>query len=170
MKRARAHAAHYDRRVPHPPPALTRRTLLASSTQLAAVLASAGLLPAPAQAQAPAYLSAAFDARTIAEATRALAASAPVESRDVAITGPDIAEDGALVPVGVSTALPGVRRLLILVEKNPAVLAALTKLVAQFPKLEIDTLVTSNAGIDIIGALDVANPFSANQQMSDTNG
>lgn len=55
------------------PPALTRRALLASSTQLAAVLASAGLLPAPAQAQAqaqaPGYLAAAFDARTIAEAT-----------------------------------------------------------------------------------------------------
>jgi len=113
--------------VPHPP-ALTRRTLLASSTRLAAVLASAGLLPAPARAQAPGYLVAAFDARTIGEATRALAASAPVESRDVAITGPDIAEDGALVPVGVSTGLPGVRRLLILVEKNPAVLAALFEL------------------------------------------
>ena len=113
--------------MPHAP-APTRRALLASSAQLAAMLAAAGLLPAPASAQAPGYLAGAFDARTIAEATRALAVSAPVESREVSVTAPDIAEDGALVPIGAATALPGVRRLLILVEKNPAVLAALFEL------------------------------------------
>jgi sulfur-oxidizing protein SoxY len=48
-----------------------------------------------------------------------------VVSRDVVITGPDIAENGAVVPVGVSTALPGVKRLLLLVEKNPSVLSAI---------------------------------------------
>jgi sulfur-oxidizing protein SoxY len=47
-----------------------------------------------------------------------------VESKDVTITGPDIAENGAVVPVGVATALPGAKRLLLLVEKNPNVLAA----------------------------------------------
>ena len=109
-------------------PAPTRRALLASSAQLAAVLASAGLVPARARAQAPGYLAAAFDARTIADATRALAAAAPVESREVSLSAPDIAEDGALVPIGAATTLPGVRRLLILVEKNPAVLAALFEL------------------------------------------
>ena len=40
------------------------------------------------------------------------------------MTGPDIAENGAVVPVGASTALPGVKRMLLLVEKNPAVLTA----------------------------------------------
>jgi sulfur-oxidizing protein SoxY len=48
----------------------------------------------------------------------------PVESKDVTITGPDIAENGAVVPVACATALAGVKRLLLLVEKNPAVLAA----------------------------------------------
>jgi sulfur-oxidizing protein SoxY len=43
----------------------------------------------------------------------------------VTVTGPDIAENGAVVPVGASTSLPGVKRLLILVEKNPAVMAAM---------------------------------------------
>jgi sulfur-oxidizing protein SoxY len=47
-----------------------------------------------------------------------------VESKDVTITAPDIAENGAVVPVGAATALPGVKRLLLLVEKNPAVLSA----------------------------------------------
>jgi len=49
----------------------------------------------------------------------------PVESKDVVLTGPDIAENGAVVPVAVSTSLPGVKRLLVLVEKNPNVLSAI---------------------------------------------
>ena len=41
------------------------------------------------------------------------------------ITGPDIAENGAVVPVGCSTTLAGVKKLMILVEKNPNMLCAM---------------------------------------------
>ena len=99
----------------------TRREVLKRSAGVAAMLGAAGLLPQPAQA---AWSQAAFEAKTIAEALKALGAGAPVESKDVTLTGPDIAENGAVVPVGCSTALPGVKRLLLMVEKNPAVLAA----------------------------------------------
>ncbi len=102
----------------------TRRQLLSRSAQLAGMLAALGLLPGFAQAQASGYNTAAFDAKTMAEAMKALGASAPTESKDVTITAPDIAENGAVVPVGAATALPGVKRLLLLVEKNPAVLSA----------------------------------------------
>jgi len=100
---------------------LNRRTLLTHSTKVAALLASAGLLPQFAHA---AYNAAAFEMKTMAELVKLLGGSAPIESKDVTITGPDIAENGAVVPVGASTALPGVKRLLILVEKNPSVLSA----------------------------------------------
>ena len=100
----------------------TRREMLARSAQVASLLAAAGLLPQAAQA---AWSQAAFDSKTMADAAKALGGSAPVESKDVTITGPDIAENGAVVPVGCSTALPGVKRLLLLVEKNPSVLAAM---------------------------------------------
>jgi sulfur-oxidizing protein SoxY len=43
----------------------------------------------------------------------------------VTITGPDIAENGAVVPIGVATTLPGVKRLMVMVEKNPSVLSAI---------------------------------------------
>jgi sulfur-oxidizing protein SoxY len=56
---------------------------------------------------------------------KALGAATPVESKDVTITGPDIAENGAVVPIGAASSLPGVKRLLMMVEKNPAMLAAL---------------------------------------------
>ncbi len=103
----------------------TRRTLLARSAHVAAVLATAGLLPGVARAQAAAWNTAAFDAKTMAELMKAMGAGAPVESKDVTITGPDIAENGAVVQVGASTTLPGCKRLLISVEKNPAMLSAI---------------------------------------------
>ncbi|MBP6776031.1 MAG: thiosulfate oxidation carrier protein SoxY [Piscinibacter sp.] len=99
----------------------TRREMLARSAAVASLLAGAGLLPQAAQA---AWAQAAFEAKSVADALKALGAGAPVESKDVTLTGPDIAENGAVVPVGCSTALPGVKRMLLLVEKNPAVLAA----------------------------------------------
>jgi sulfur-oxidizing protein SoxY len=102
----------------------TRRDMLAHSAQVAALLAGAGMLPSLAQAQAK-YESGAFEAKSIADVVKALGASAPAESKDVTLTAPDIAENGAVVPVAVATTLPGVKRLLIMVEKNPTTLSAM---------------------------------------------
>jgi sulfur-oxidizing protein SoxY len=99
----------------------TRREVLARSTAVVGLLAAAGMWPIGAQAAWP---QAAFDAKTLADAVKALGGAAPAESKDVTITGPDIAENGAVVPVGCATALPGLKRMLLLVEKNPSVLAA----------------------------------------------
>ena len=99
----------------------TRREMLAQSATVAGLLASVGMLPATAQA---AWTAAAFESKTLADAVKALGGAAPVESKDVTVTGPDIAENGAVVPVGCSTALPGVKRMMLMVEKNPSVLAS----------------------------------------------
>ncbi|MDO9090393.1 MAG: thiosulfate oxidation carrier protein SoxY [Burkholderiaceae bacterium] len=101
---------------------LNRREVLSHSATVAGLLATAGLLPTQAQA---AFNAAAFEVKTMAELVKMLGGSAPVESKDVVVTGPDIAENGAVVPVGVSTTLPGAKRLLLLVEKNPSVLSAM---------------------------------------------
>jgi sulfur-oxidizing protein SoxY len=103
----------------------TRRQMISRSAQLAAMLATLGLLPEVASAQTAAYNTTAFEAKTMSELMKALGASAPVESKEVTITGPDIAENGAVVPIGASTALTGVKRMLLLVEKNPSMLSAL---------------------------------------------
>ncbi len=102
-----------------------RREVLTHSAQLTAMLATLGLFPHAAQAQAAGFNTAAFDAKTMADLMKSLGGGAPAESKDVTITGPDIAENGAVVPVGASTTLPGVKRLLLLVEKNPAMLSAM---------------------------------------------
>lgn len=103
----------------------SRREALKRSAAVATMLMAAGLLPRVAQAQAATFNTAAFDAKTLAELVKALGTSAPTESKDVSIQGPDIAENGAVVPLGASTTLPGVKRMLLLVEKNPSMLSAM---------------------------------------------
>jgi sulfur-oxidizing protein SoxY len=88
----------------------------------------AGLLTAAGYPQyALAFNKNAFEAKTVQEAIKAAGGGAMSESKDVTLTGPDIAENGAVVPLGVSTSLTGVKELLILVEKNPNALVALFK-------------------------------------------
>ena len=99
----------------------TRREVMSRSAQVAALMATAGLLPQAALAN---WSKEAFDAKTLADAVKGLGGGAPALSKDVTITGPDIAENGAVVPVGASTTLPGVKRLALMVEKNPNALAA----------------------------------------------
>ena len=99
----------------------TRRETLKHSAVVAGLLASAGFLPQNALA----YSADAFKAKTVADTLKALGSAAPVESKDVVIGGPDFAENGAVVPLTASTTLPGVKKVLILVEKNPAALVAL---------------------------------------------
>lgn len=99
----------------------TRREMIQQGTVVAGLLASAGF---PQFAHA-AFNKTAFDAKSVADAVKASGGGAMAESKDVTITGPDIAENGAVVPLGASTTLPNVKQLLILVEKNPNALIAL---------------------------------------------
>jgi sulfur-oxidizing protein SoxY len=106
----------------------TRREVLKRSAAVASLLAGAGLLPLAVRAEAAPYASAAFEAKALPDALKALGAAAPAESKDIVLTAPDIAENGAVVPIAASTTLPGVQRLLLLVEKNPSVLSAMFEL------------------------------------------
>jgi sulfur-oxidizing protein SoxY len=99
----------------------TRRKTLKQSAVLAGLLAGTGMFPQYAQA----FNTVAFDAKNVADALKALGASAPQASKDVTITAPDIAENGAVVPLGAATTLAGVKQILLLVEKNPSALIAL---------------------------------------------
>jgi sulfur-oxidizing protein SoxY len=97
-----------------------RRETLRQGAVLAGLLATVGY-----PQYALAFNKNAFEAKSVQEAVRAAGGGALAESKDVTLTGPDIAENGAVVPLGVSTGLAGVKDLLILVEKNPNVLVAM---------------------------------------------
>ena len=101
----------------------SRRTTLqaAGSAGLYTALVSIGLLrPGTAAAQA---LDQAFKTAGVAATLKAMGAEGAAESKDVVIVAPDIAENGAVVPVGIRSNLPKTQMMALLVEKNPNALA-----------------------------------------------
>lgn len=104
----------------------TRREMLKTSggMTLLGLLAAAGWLK-PGDASAQAWNKGAFEAKSMDEAVKAFGGGAPAQSKDIAfISTPDIAENGAVVPIGVASSIPKTESIAILVEKNPNILAA----------------------------------------------
>lgn len=101
-----------------------RRNVLktGSGAALLSVLAAAGIIK-PEIALADRNKGA-FEAKNMADTLKALGATTPADSKDVQLTAPDIAENGAVVPIGVASTLPNVTMVAIMVEKNPTTLAA----------------------------------------------
>jgi len=101
-----------------------RRNVLKSGSgaALLSVLAAAGIIT-PGVALAD-WNKAAFEAKNMADTLKALGATTPADSKDVQLTAPDIAENGAVVPIGVASTLPNVTMVAIMIEKNPSTLAA----------------------------------------------
>jgi sulfur-oxidizing protein SoxY len=98
----------------------TRRSVL-KTTGAFATLVSLGLVT-QRQAQA-AVERASFSVKTLDDALKAIGGS-PANSDQVTVVSPDIAENGAVVPVGVTSKLPNTTELYIIIEKNPTPLAA----------------------------------------------
>ena len=101
-----------------------RRKALKQSAGLAtfAALTTIGLIR-PGQALAQDW-KAAFETKSLADTIKALGGTTTTDSKDITITSPDIAENGAVVPVAVASAIPKTESISILVEKNPNLLAA----------------------------------------------
>jgi len=103
----------------------TRRDVLKTSSgaSVLALLAAAGfVIPGPAVAAD--WNKAAFEVKTVPEAFKALGAGAPATSADIIMKAPDIAENGAVVPIGIESKIPGTESIVVLIEKNPNPLAA----------------------------------------------
>ncbi len=149
----------------------TRRTMLTQSAKVAAMLAAVGMLPAAVRAQAGAYNAAAFEAKNMAELMKALGASAPTESKDVSVTGPDIAENGAVVPIAATTTLPGVKRMLILVEKNPAMLSAMFDVTdAVDPNISTRVKMGQSSNVFAVAMMNDGKVFFAQKEVKVTLG
>jgi sulfur-oxidizing protein SoxY len=88
-----------------------------------AVAIAAGVLK-PVAAFAAAWNTLAFTAKDPAEAIKNAGYSGAAESSDIVIKAPDIAENGAVVPVTATSNIPGTTSMAIFVEKNPAPMIA----------------------------------------------
>jgi len=101
-----------------------RRSLLKSFCTLcgAGVAASMGLMSRAVNAAWPEQ---AFDAESVDTAVNSLYGTSELQAGDqITLKAPDIAENGAVVPVSVSTDMPNVESISIYVKENPSPLAA----------------------------------------------
>ena len=78
---------------------------------------AAGLF-GPARALA-AWNKGAFEAQSAADAMKALGLSNVQDSKDILIRAPDIAENGAVVPIDITSNIPGTTSIAVFIEKNP---------------------------------------------------
>jgi sulfur-oxidizing protein SoxY len=101
-----------------------RREFIRAGSVLGLMVAAGLMTAEQAQAQQAAWNKAAFDTKSVDDTVKALGGSAAAQSGDITITAPDIAENGAVVPVGVTSKIPNTQAIYILVEKNPNTLAA----------------------------------------------
>ena len=98
----------------------TRRQAI-KTTGAMATLVSLGLVT---QTEAQAAVDrASFEVKTMADALKAIGGT-PATSDQISVVSPDIAENGAVVPVGASSKLADTTEIYLLVEKNPTPLSA----------------------------------------------
>jgi len=98
---------------------VNRRTVIQASSAMA-TLVSLGIVTAQ---QAHAAGRPAFEARNLRDAIAALGGT-PATSDQIRIISPDIAENGAVVPVTTVSRLPKTTQMVVLVERNPAPMVA----------------------------------------------
>ena len=95
-----------------------RRNVLksAAGAGAVAVAVAAGLLkPTLALAGAP---RSAFEAKNVGDALKGMNATDSADSKDITIKAPDIAENGLVVPVEVTSGIAGTTAIAIIAEKN----------------------------------------------------
>ena len=102
-----------------------RRSLFkVTGSVIAIAAAGAADMLLPQRGWAAPWNKAGFESKALADALKSLGAANASESRDIAITAPDIAENGAVVPIAVTSRIPGTQQISIVSEKNPFPLAA----------------------------------------------
>jgi len=101
------------------------RRQLVNQGSVLALMAAAGLIDMRgARAQQRTWNKAAFETKTLEDTVKSLGGVTAATSSDIVITAPDIAENGAVVPIAVTSRIANTQNVYILVEKNPNSLAA----------------------------------------------
>jgi sulfur-oxidizing protein SoxY len=104
---------------------LQRRIMLKGSLAAGAVSVAVGAGLLTPKAVLGAWPEAAFKAKGMPEMLTALMGmDNPTESADIKIKAPDIAENGAVVPVTISTSVSGASSIALIAKNNPSPLVA----------------------------------------------
>jgi sulfur-oxidizing protein SoxY len=150
---------------------MKRRTFLKGTiaSSMVGVAVSAGILT-PRMVLA-AWPESSFAAKSVADAIKALYSNGnPSPSGDIKIKAPDIAENGAVVPITVSTKMSKVESVSVLVEKNPQPLVCNFELAANAEGF-VSTRIKMGKTSDVVAVVKSGGKlFSANKQVKVTIG
>ena len=100
----------------------SRRDMLRISSVLGMAF-TAGLLK-PSDVFAAEWSQKVFDAKSLEDVLKAMGGDKFAVSPDVTVSGPDIAENGAVVPVSIASKAANTEYMAILVDKNPSAMSA----------------------------------------------
>ena len=142
---------------------MQRRLFLKGSLAASAtgVAVGAGLLtPAAVLAE---YPKAAFEAKDLNAAINAIAGGTPSESGDITVKAPDIAENGAVVPVTISTGMAGVSSISMLAPNNPVPLLASFNL-GEGAEAYVSTRVKMGKTGDVIAVVKAGDKLVSNKK------
>ena len=149
-----------------------RRTLLKGSAMAIALgmTGIAQLLTAP-QAFA-AWPKDAFAGRSVDEVMAELFDEkvVPVDSGDIFLKAPDIAENGAVVPISVESSLPNIKRIIILVEDNPTPMVA-SFILGEGTKADVSTRIKMGKTSNVVALIESeGNVYAARKNVKVTTG
>jgi sulfur-oxidizing protein SoxY len=133
----------------------TRRTVL-RGTALATMLGMTGIVNLLTMSQAhAAWPKNAFDSESMSDVMKALFNEdlTPTESGDITLKAPDIAENGSVVPIGIESSIPGVTRIVVLVEENPSPMVASFNL-SEGSKAYVSTRIKMGKTSDVIALVE----------------
>ena len=96
----------------------TRRSFIRAGGAAALLAALGAALLKPGRALA-AWNKGAFEAKSALDAMRALGVANAEDSKAIEIRAPEIAENGAVVPIDITSNIPGTTSISVFIEKNP---------------------------------------------------
>jgi sulfur-oxidizing protein SoxY len=139
---------------------LRRKTLLG---------AAAALLLKPFAALA-AWNKDAFGAKTPADALKSLGVAGAQPSKDLVIEAPQIAENGAVVPIEIESRIPGTTSLIVVIEKNPFPLnSRFTFLEGALPFVKLNVKMGETSEVRVLAQAG-GRYYSASQEIKVTIG
>jgi sulfur-oxidizing protein SoxY len=84
----------------------------------------------PVQLLAAEWNMAAFDAKALADTLKNIGATSVADSDQIQLKAPEIAENGAIVPVEITSRIPGTQTIYVIADKNPQPLVAIFNITA----------------------------------------
>ena len=149
---------------------ILRRDFLKGSAISILALAGSGLLK-PSRVLAADWAQTAFNAKNSQDAIKGLGLGNPIESRDIQIKAPDIAENGAKVEIEIQSLIPDTRSLSVFADNNPMPLVATAEF---FPPLlpywRLPMKLAESTRIRVVAKTASGKTFIATQEIKVTLG